>query len=88
VAAFRSPVCFMNFGLIPDRHRYCTYLYYSSSADSEFGPGLRRPPDLEAFPLTCQWTIHHAFPRGVARHFERVWNRPVPRLRRLEISGQ
>jgi len=29
VAAFRSPVCFMNFGLIPDRHRYCTYLYYS-----------------------------------------------------------
>jgi hypothetical protein len=24
VAAFRSPVCFMNFGLIPDRHRYCT----------------------------------------------------------------
>ena len=29
VASFRAPVCFMNFGLIPDRHRYCTYLYYS-----------------------------------------------------------
>ena len=29
MAAFRSPVCFMNLGLIPDRHRYCTYLYYS-----------------------------------------------------------
>jgi hypothetical protein len=28
VAAFRAPVCFINFGLIPDRHRYCTYLYY------------------------------------------------------------
>ena len=25
----REPVCFMNFGLIPDRHRYCTYLYYA-----------------------------------------------------------
>jgi hypothetical protein len=28
VAAFRSPVFFINLGLIPDRHRYCTYLYY------------------------------------------------------------
>jgi hypothetical protein len=28
VATFRAPVCFMNFGLIPYRHRYCTYLYY------------------------------------------------------------
>jgi hypothetical protein len=28
VAAFRSPVCFMTFGLIPYQHRYCTYLYY------------------------------------------------------------
>jgi hypothetical protein len=31
VAAFRAPVCFINFGLIPDRHRFCTYLYYSLS---------------------------------------------------------
>jgi hypothetical protein len=29
VAAFRAPVCFIKFGLIPYRHRYCTYLYYS-----------------------------------------------------------
>jgi hypothetical protein len=28
VAAFRAPVCFMTLGLIPDRHRYWTYLYY------------------------------------------------------------
>jgi hypothetical protein len=28
VASFRSPVCFMNFGLILYRHRYCTYYYY------------------------------------------------------------
>ena len=27
----------MNFGLIPDRHRYCTYLYYYEQADC-FGP--------------------------------------------------
>jgi hypothetical protein len=28
VAAFRAPVCFINLGLIPYRHRYWTYLYY------------------------------------------------------------
>ena len=28
VAAFRAPVCFINLGLILDRHRHCTYLYY------------------------------------------------------------
>ena len=28
VAALRAPVCFIKFGLIPYRHRYCTYLYY------------------------------------------------------------
>ena len=35
VAAFRAPVCFMNFGLIPYRHRYCTYLYYSCPGSGE-----------------------------------------------------
>jgi hypothetical protein len=29
VATFRAPFYFINLGLIPDRHRYCTYLYYS-----------------------------------------------------------
>ncbi len=28
MAAFRAPVCFINLGLIPDRNRYWTYLYY------------------------------------------------------------
>ena len=28
VAAFRAPFYFINSGLIPDRRRYCTYLYY------------------------------------------------------------
>ena len=28
MAAFRSPVCFMNFGLIPYRQPYCTLQYY------------------------------------------------------------
>jgi len=31
VAAFRAPVCFINLGLIPYRHRYWTYLYYCYS---------------------------------------------------------
>jgi len=29
VAAFRAPFYFINLWLIPDRHRYWTYLYYS-----------------------------------------------------------
>ncbi len=28
VAAFWAPFYFINSGLIPDRRRYCTYLYY------------------------------------------------------------
>ena len=28
VASFRAPVCLITLGLIPDRHRYWTYLYY------------------------------------------------------------
>ena len=28
VAAFRAPVCFINFGLIPYRQSYCTLHYY------------------------------------------------------------
>jgi len=35
VAAFRSPVCFMNFGLIPYRQPYCTLLYYSRIPTSD-----------------------------------------------------
>jgi hypothetical protein len=31
VAAFRAPFYFINLWLISDRHRYCTYLYYSGS---------------------------------------------------------
>jgi hypothetical protein len=32
----RFGVCFINFGLIPDRHRYCTYLYYSQQPSTDF----------------------------------------------------
>ena len=28
MAVFKAPVCFINLGLIPYRHRYLTYLYY------------------------------------------------------------
>ena len=48
MAAFRAPVCFINFGLIPYRHRYCTYLYYLRGRIQRwFGP----------------WARHHDIPR-------------------------
>jgi len=31
IAVFRAPIYFINLWLISYRHRYCTYLYYSSS---------------------------------------------------------
>ena len=33
----RAPFYFINSGLIPDRHRYCTYLYYLPGVRSSGG---------------------------------------------------
>ena len=55
----------------------------SSAAPLQLGPQMKL--DLEAFPLT--WPIYHAFPRGVAGRFERVWNCPATRPLHLKIPG-
>jgi hypothetical protein len=42
VAAFRAPFYFINLWLISDRHRYCTYLYYSRALPLTLSLSLSR----------------------------------------------